>query len=206
MPTLYGWGSNAHGQLGRPLTELVVSTPVAIRNANRICAVSGSQVLFSEGDQLFQLGFEPCLPDGSTTGVQISPDTECVVGQDCFEACIEHGQLKYGPAFRMQGGDVVWRDAAMDLRGRIAAITGSYGGLTQTITFLTCFRHLLSGQHGMGRLGKADTYCAKHARVTTLPVIVSQLEVRILYSLQHIRNIKYLRQETIDLGSSGTLR
>ena len=108
------------------MTELVVSTPVTIRNAEHIRAVSGSQVLFSEGDQLCQLGFESCVPERSLAQTKISPHCECVMGQDCFEACLEHGRIKYGPAFRMQGGDVIWRDAAMDLRGRIAAITRSY--------------------------------------------------------------------------------
>lgn len=123
MPTLYGWGSNLHGQLGRSLDELVVPCPVPIHRATDIVATNASQLLYRNSGSTYLLGYSSEHHLEKSQPIPVQPLGQ-PVGQDSILAYINNGTVCYGKDFCLQGSSMVWKEAAADLRGRIAAITG----------------------------------------------------------------------------------
>lgn len=118
MRALYGWGSNALGQLGQGPHVLTVSEPVHIRAADAIVGVNGSQAIIQAGSETVVVG-EPCPDLRKEGGAQVLP-----IGKDEVVAWLVDGQLWKG---RVPCGPARWRDAAADVAGRIGAILDDTG-------------------------------------------------------------------------------
>lgn len=123
MPALYGWGSNVHGQLARPLRDICVREIVHIAPASAILAVSATQVVVRDHDQALALGD---AGDGLDS-VPAVTRTEAVgraIGKDEILAYLDRGQVYFPDGTRAQAR-CAWRDAAADLTGRILALSGA---------------------------------------------------------------------------------
>lgn len=123
MPALYGWGSNVHGQLARPLRDVCAREIVHIAPASAILAVSATQVVFRDHDQAFVLGGADCGLDSVPTVTR----TEAMgraIGQDEILAYLNRGHVYFPDGTRAEAR-CTWRDAAADLTGRILALSGT---------------------------------------------------------------------------------
>ncbi|WFD39495.1 uncharacterized protein MJAP1_002472 [Malassezia japonica] len=110
MPELYGWGSNVHGQLARPLRDVCAREIVHIAPASAILAVSATQVVFRDHDQAFVLGVTRTKAMGRA------------IGQDEILAYLNRGHVYFPDGTRAEAR-CTWRDAAADLTGRILALS-----------------------------------------------------------------------------------
>lgn len=131
---LYGWGSNLHGQLRQPFTITKCEQPVYIDNADAIIGATGSQIFISAGQQSLYYGLT--IDDDDWTS---EPNQHLVawkaprslLGGDELQSIIDkNGHLCVGIEGIPQTNQT-WRDAAMDMTGRVVAITGSLFLLTK---------------------------------------------------------------------------
>jgi len=144
---LYGWGSNLHGQLGHPLHLTQYEQPVHIDNATTIIGATGSQIFVSAGQQLLYYGLTANEENWSSEStkhlVPWDPPRTLIGCEELLSTIDKNGHLCVGMEGKPQTNQS-WRDVAMDMRGRVIAITGLYLLLTKMAVKHTYTQHLKS--------------------------------------------------------------
>lgn len=121
MPALYGWGSNVHGQLGQPIKNILFTKPIFVHDASAILASNGSQVFFRDNKKSLVLGYSESQSALEPQTVTFSGQ---LLGQDNAVASLKKCRICYDGTEYDAPCNMIWATAAVDLRGRVAAITG----------------------------------------------------------------------------------